>query len=834
LPNRPLKFDKYEVIRRLGRGGMGAVYLARDPDLDCLVAIKVLRDADEELLERFLREARAAASLHHENLITVNYFGQHEHQPFMVMEYVDGKSFKEIIEARQPLTLAEKLFYMEQVCAGLYHAHSAGIVHRDIKPANLMVDRHGTVRIVDFGIARVEGSGMTVDGAMIGTLDYMSPEQLLGLPVDYRSDIFAVGAVAYELLSYQRVFSRTLNDTLLPRLSQEHPDPVPLAELCSNMPAGLESIVMRALAKRPEDRFANLEEARVVIREVRRAVNPQLELEPVVTRVIGRAPSTKDSSSSARKELLERRELQIATHKHAARAAFAAQDLDGAIAASEDVLTLDPNDRQALQLLGEIQRAKQQRDQESRERHDRERIARQQVVDAELKLSQGDIAGTRALIQQALAVDPDNPSALALLSRLESGETTPTPVAATVLRREAGIESSSVNTRLIPHGQKVPTGVTSRRRIVIVTSMVACTAAAILAVSVWLAPGRTSPETSPPSATGAIPRPSAPAVVTPETVAAETAPTALSAADRLLQERLDRITAAYDQGNLAGALRLVDPVLATTDDDRARELARSIAQSAIRGMISAENAAVSQKVQELSPRTFAAAIQLRTRADQAMAGSDFVEAGTQALAATTLYERAKSQAGTAVVATNRPAPPPEPVTTPAPGIVTAAPTVPAAPSIPAAVPAASPATAPPTNSPAPVTAVVTAPASVEDRERAGIQKTLDGYVKAYRDRSVKLLLEVYPSLPRETRQVLERTFTRDCRAYDATLLNQQLAMNAQDPTFATVTARTTYTCQPKTAQPPQLQSMQEVFVLRKLGNGWTIQSTATMDTTPRR
>jgi hypothetical protein len=320
--------------------------------------------------------------------------------------------------------------------------------------------------------------------------------------------------------------------------------------------------------------------------------------------------------------------------------------------------------------------------------------------------------------------------------------------------------------------------------------------------------------------------------VTPETVPAETAPTVTSDADRLLQERLSRITAAYEQGNLAGALRLVDPVLATTDDDRVRRLARNIAQSAIRGMISAENAAVGQKAQELSSRSFAAANQLRTRAEQALSKNDFVEAGTQALAATMSYERAMGEARAASASSNRPSSP-EPVNPPAPSIASSEPTVRPAPNIPPTVPAVSPAAAPPVISAAPAAPVVTAPPSAEDREGPGILQALTRYQSAHHERSVKSLLDVYPSLPRERRQALERSFTRDCRDYDVALGNPQLAMNKNDPTFATVTARATYTCQPKTAQPAQSQSFQEVFMLRKLGDRWLIESSATDTTRPR-
>jgi serine/threonine-protein kinase len=124
----------------------------------------------------------------------------------MAMEFVDGESLDEIIHPRRTLPLSDKISYLEQICAGLHFAHRAGIVHRDIKPANIMVDREGVVRVLDFGIARIEGSAKTQDGSLMGSLNYMSPEQMLGRPVDHRSDIFSVGSVAYELLCYQQAF----------------------------------------------------------------------------------------------------------------------------------------------------------------------------------------------------------------------------------------------------------------------------------------------------------------------------------------------------------------------------------------------------------------------------------------------------------------------------------------------------------------------------------------------------------------------------------------------------------------------------------------------------
>jgi serine/threonine protein kinase/ketosteroid isomerase-like protein len=258
----PTKIGQFDVLRQIGSGGMGAVYLGRDRELDRQVAIKVIREEvhDQEVLDRFFREARAAAALRHPNIITIYASGQHEHQPYMVMEFVDGESLADVIKTRRSLSLSQKLAYLEQICSGLYFAHRAGIVHRDIKPANVMIDRDDVVRILDFGIARVEGSAMTQDGALMGSLHYMSPEQMLGRSIDHRSDIFSVGSLAYELVTYQQAFKGSLNDGLLQRLPYE--DPPPLHEAAPDVPWAVEEIIMRALQKAPENRFQDLAEMR--------------------------------------------------------------------------------------------------------------------------------------------------------------------------------------------------------------------------------------------------------------------------------------------------------------------------------------------------------------------------------------------------------------------------------------------------------------------------------------------------------------------------------------------------------------------------------------------
>ena len=343
------RIDKYEIVARLGSGGMGSVYLAHDPGLGRGVAIKLLRgpvfDEDDELLARFLREARATANLRHQNIVTVYDVGQHEQQPFIAMEYVAGDSMATLVRERRPIPLVTRIDYLEQVCAGLHFAHRAGIVHRDVKPANLMVDTQGVVRILDFGIARLDGSGMTRDGALMGTLNYMSPEQMMGRALDHRSDIFAVGAVAYELIACQQAFPGTLEEGLLDRLP--HEPPVPLASLCPGLDAALEAVVMRALEKKPEHRFPDLAEMQAALAAARQAIDVergrafvlQTTAPVVVANTLVRGSTPRGDASTIR-ALLDKASLSLDTG-----------DPASAIAIAEEVISRAPGSVEAHALL---------------------------------------------------------------------------------------------------------------------------------------------------------------------------------------------------------------------------------------------------------------------------------------------------------------------------------------------------------------------------------------------------------------------------------------------------------------------------------------------------
>jgi predicted Ser/Thr protein kinase len=257
------KIGKYEITGILGRGGMGVVYRAEDKRIGRQVAIKTLTEnfsGQPEMLERFYREAQAGI-LQHPNIVIVYDLGDEDGVPFIVMEYVSGEPLDKVISAGRQISIIEKLSIIEQVCLALGYAHHRGVVHRDIKPANVIVQQDGQAKIVDFGIARVQGSssegGLTRTGNVIGTIHYIAPERLKGRPFDGRSDIFATGVMLYLMLTGQLPFTGEDMTVLQKLVNEPHP---PLSTYLTNYPPALDAIIDRALAKDPEQRYATAEE----------------------------------------------------------------------------------------------------------------------------------------------------------------------------------------------------------------------------------------------------------------------------------------------------------------------------------------------------------------------------------------------------------------------------------------------------------------------------------------------------------------------------------------------------------------------------------------------
>ncbi|HSM13600.1 MAG TPA: serine/threonine-protein kinase, partial [Thermoanaerobaculia bacterium] len=278
------RLGPYEVTAKLGEGGMGEIWRARDTRLGREVAIKLLpeRLADRATnLARFEREARAASSLNHPNIVTVHDVGVSETGPYLVMELVEGRTLRQMLARRRPMSVARVVDFAVQVADAMAAAHAAGIVHRDLKPENLIVGSDGRVKILDFGLAKLSAApsgalpaprsdDSTVDpaqigafaalnlsepGMLVGTLGYMAPEQVRGSAVDFRADQFAFGTILYEVLTGVQPFERPTRIATLAAILDE--DPEPLAERAAATPPPLRWIVERCLAKRPADRYAS-------------------------------------------------------------------------------------------------------------------------------------------------------------------------------------------------------------------------------------------------------------------------------------------------------------------------------------------------------------------------------------------------------------------------------------------------------------------------------------------------------------------------------------------------------------------------------------------------
>jgi serine/threonine protein kinase len=251
---------RYTIIEKLGRGGMGVVYKAEDTKLKRTVALKFLPPELTHVPEvkiRFMREAQAAASLDHPNICTVHEFDEAEEKPFISMAYIKGQSLKDKIDSG-PLDLEEALRIAEQVAEGLQEAHKKGIVHRDIKSGNIMVTDNGQAKIMDFGLARrTEGTLLTKEGSTMGTVAYMSPEQIQGEKVDIRTDIWSFGVVLYEMLTGQLPFKGEHEQAVVYSILKEKPKPV--TSIKSGIPVSLEQVVYKALEKDPDKRYQQID-----------------------------------------------------------------------------------------------------------------------------------------------------------------------------------------------------------------------------------------------------------------------------------------------------------------------------------------------------------------------------------------------------------------------------------------------------------------------------------------------------------------------------------------------------------------------------------------------
>jgi eukaryotic-like serine/threonine-protein kinase len=427
------KIGKYAVIDVIGSGGMGIVYRAHDAALNRTVAIKMLKRVDagagkvHQLEQFFNRELRATASLQHRNIVTVYESGEQDGNPYLVMECLDGEPVSRVINERRPMPIVDKLDLFVQVCDGLQHAHDRKpqVIHRDIKPANVILLRDGTAKIVDFGIARVVGveTSTLQTGQLLGSLSYLSPEQINSVPIDARTDIFSAGVMLYELLTYSLPFKGNEAAAVFVKILRE--EPPPLATYLGEVPPELQACVSRALAKKTHDRYQTAEELGFDLLQIQKKIKQGMaadfmqraeaalhrgDLERVkqhlqeILRLDRHHDQANRMLADVRKAIQEQqRSSQIVQMRSQAQVALAGQQYEEALACADQALQLDPADQVSVGLREEIQKA-----------ISLGKAVRDSLRRAESALYAGDFDEAREAVDAALRLDNNSAEARAL------------------------------------------------------------------------------------------------------------------------------------------------------------------------------------------------------------------------------------------------------------------------------------------------------------------------------------------------------------------------------------------------------------------------------------
>lgn len=429
---KPEKIGKYDVLDVLGRGGMGVVYRARDARLGRVVAIKMLTEGysgNAEMLQRFYREASQTGALRHNNIVIVFDAGDQEGEPYIVMEYVEGEPLDKTIK-RNRLPLELGLSIVEQVCLALAYAHRNGVIHRDVKPANVILQHDGTAKLLDFGIARDEtrvDQTLTMTGSLVGTPPYMAPERFRGAQIDGRSDIFSAGVLLYLLLTGKLPF-----DAEYPAVMEQimRFDPPAPSHLITDCPPSLDSIVARALAKSPSERYANADDMAMDLHEVAEGITrvhiAELlaeaekcfsEREFLAAQSALRRLMRLDNQNVAGKRLLslvdqrltqQERERKAQDLARMVQQACAERDWERALAVCEEALGLSPENMTLVALRKSVVEGKQTQEKVS-----------QLLFESANARKVGEL--TRAQIHAASAhrLDPQNSQIMALCKALE-------------------------------------------------------------------------------------------------------------------------------------------------------------------------------------------------------------------------------------------------------------------------------------------------------------------------------------------------------------------------------------------------------------------------------
>ncbi|HEX3747538.1 MAG TPA: protein kinase [Bryobacteraceae bacterium] len=368
---------KYRIIGELGEGGFGHVYKAEDPAIGNVVAIKVLNvQNDESMIRRFRAEAVTSAQLRHKNIITIFDFDEQNGMPYLVMEYLDGKNLQHFVHNRNAVPLIDKLTIMAEVADGLQYAHERGVIHRDIKPANIMRLSDGSVKIMDFGIARFtqRNTALTAIGYMVGTPEYMAPEQFMGGATDQQVDIWAYGVVFYEFLTGRNPFAGETPGVTMYRVT--HEDPPAVWEKAPELPRSLDPILKRLLAKKKTDRYPSLDDMRVDL--------------SMVIQDFG--------------------EAQVEGMEKDAEALIQAGRYEEALGVAAGILRFDHRNLKARKWRSELRDLTRRQKLESR--------IKVLIDEADQKTTAADFPTAESRLQEALQIDPDNMAARSRLVQI--------------------------------------------------------------------------------------------------------------------------------------------------------------------------------------------------------------------------------------------------------------------------------------------------------------------------------------------------------------------------------------------------------------------------------
>jgi Protein kinase domain len=341
----PKSIGRYEILERVARGGMGALYRARDPVLEREVAIKVMLadfSHDANGRTRFYREARAIARLQHRNIVTLFDYGEDEGNPFIVMEFLQGQTLAARVKHGPPVPLVQALATGAQLCTGLHFAHGSGIVHRDVKPANIWLEDDGGVKLLDFGIAKFGDTDVTQAGDVLGSISYMSPEQLAGGTIDGRSDIFSAGIVMFELLAGRRPFQGDSPTAIMMKIIHEEAPPL---DAVPGAPAKLRGLIAKALEKNPDRRYQRAAEFASELRDLQISIERQQEsVRAAQTDTVPEHPAGQRSAPGGAipGAMLSSGEMATVTHTPAPLPGPRARQRQGAAPINADALLMRP------------------------------------------------------------------------------------------------------------------------------------------------------------------------------------------------------------------------------------------------------------------------------------------------------------------------------------------------------------------------------------------------------------------------------------------------------------------------------------------------------------